>query len=313
MLSAQVGNCDSVQVLDIKLNPFNTNQIMVRSAYTDFDNFISYPTFSLVDDNDFILAMETLNFFGMSIEQIHQVDIIDMDIEPGVTIPATLELWSFNYENLECTFEDDYLLWPVQECVPLTLTMNITAEDSVATAGTVSWNITYSSGETTELVIIQLDSAAALINWELCLPEGCDYELELGLSGFEGVAVSYSLHYSSSLAIGPSGWLLEDETVNHSFNLYNCFPTSIEPLQNDELILFPNPAGEFITVQFPGSFDELLIVIRDQNGRMIKSFTRNGSGSGFTFDTSDLTDGIYHISVTAQDGKKFHQRVVVAH
>src|SRR5690554_6524287 len=83
---AQVGNCDSLQILDIQLNPFDPNYIMVRSAYTDFDNFINLPTFTLVDENEFILAMEELNFFGMSLEQIHALEIIDLEVSEGVAV-----------------------------------------------------------------------------------------------------------------------------------------------------------------------------------------------------------------------------------
>lgn len=313
-LSAQVGNCDAVQILDVKLNPFNPEQIMVRSAYDDFDNFISYPTFSLVNEDQFILAMETLNFFGMSIEQIHQLDIVDLPIEPGVVIPATLELWSFDYEFLECTFEDDFLLWPDQECVPLTMTINLTAEDTLSFAGTMNWSISNSSGEVIESAITELDSAATLTNWQLCLPEGCDYEMNVELTGFAGMAVSYSLHYNSALAIGPAGWLLEDGMVNHPFNLYTCVPTNIRNAEFKNLKLFPNPSGDTVSIRFPESETNYgTVEVYDQQGRMIKKVSHHQSEEIFMLDVSDLPAGVYPITIWSKDGKTFHERVVVTH
>ena len=311
-LTAQVGNCDAVQVLDVKLNPFNPDQIMVRSAYTDFDNFISYPTFSLIDDNEFILAMETLNFFGMSIEQIHQLDIVDLQVEPGDVIPATLELWSFDYEFLECTFDDDFLLWPDQECVPLTMTINLTAQDTLSFAGTMNWSISDSSGEVIESAITELDSAATLTNWQLCLPEGCGYEMNVDLTGFAGMAVSYSLHYNSALAIGPAGWLLEDGMVNHPFNLYTCVSTNVENSLNRVVKFFPNPSGDKVSIRFPDSEKgNVMVEVYDQKGRMMKRVSHHRSEEIFLLDVSDLPAEVYHFTIRLQDGNTFHERVVV--
>ncbi len=304
---AQMGNCDSLQIIDIQLNPFDPDYIMVRSSYNDFDHFISLPTFSLVDEDEFILAMEALNFFGMSLEQIHSLEIIDIDLNEGVAIPAVLELWSMNYDNLECTITDEFLLWPVHECVPLTLTITRLGAD-IAT-GNLNWKISDLSGIAQFTDSLLLDSAAQSTSFQICLPKGCGYELEIGISDFDGLAVSYILHYSNSLAIGASDAFETDGNHIHPFNLYSCISTSIEAHQTMDFQIYPNPAEDLLQVHLP-AFRHAQFHLTDLHGRLVKTF--GATASPFQLDLSDLPVGMYLLTVIPEGGQRFHKRVVVA-
>lgn len=300
-VQAQMGNCDSLQILDIQLNPFDPNYIMVRSAYTDFDNFINLPTFTLVDENEFILAMEELNFFGMSLEQIHALEIIDLEVSEGVAVPATLELWSVNFENLECTVTDDFMLWPVQECVPVMFSVSLMGEDSLS--GNMDWKISDAAGNVHIADTFSLDTTAQLTNWEVCLPIDCGYEVQVNTEDFQGLAVSYSLHYRNALAIGVGGWLDEDGSYTHPFNLYNCETTSIEESNDADIQVFPNPANSRILIEGAGA--ESRYQLYDLHGKLLQESDAN------EIDVSGLQQGMYIITILTEEGEKVQKRVVV--
>ncbi len=92
-----------------------------------------------------------------------------------------------------------------------------------------------------------------------------------------------------------------------AFNLLD--PASIglaEYNSNITISMYPNPVNDKLTVQLPDNNENANIVITDITGKQVLSENKNGKL--FEFNTSDLTKGMYFITVKNSKGtvtKKF--------
>lgn len=308
--SGQVGNCDSVTVQEVQINPFHPNQIMVRAGYTDFDNFISYPGFSITDQDDFILALETVNFFGMSIEQIHVLDIIDLEVLQGMPVAGNLELWSFFYDFLECEYAGPFVLWPDQPCVPLRLTINTLAGDTLTAR--VNATIENSAGAVEAETTLELMEADTVIHWDFCLPQACGYTLELSTDSLVGPGFYYALHYSDFLAVGAAGNVFNDTVMTADFDLYSCTVTSATLNPEVSLDVFPNPATEHFVVRQPDRLGGAATLrVFDTGGRLIQRQSMLSDGGPQYIDCGSWPRGVYLMLWMDAQGRQAQKRLVV--
>ena len=310
-VSAQVGNCDSLQIINMKLNPFDTDFLMVRAGYTDFDNFINYPGFSVTDEDEFILALEEVNYFGMSLEQIHMLEILDLEIEEGQPVDGNLELWSGFFDYLECEYPGPFVWWPQQDCVPLRLTFNLFNEDTIA--GEAFWTVFNASGEIEAQESYSISSEESIVNWDFCLEAGCDYQLQITADSLIGPGFSYNLHYSDFLAVGANGIINESTTQSSQFNLYNCTITSAKDRRTTDWVVFPNPARDWFTLVFeePINPGETLEVF-DINGKQVPFAEQSTNmANEMTISCDRWSSGIYQLIRTDADGYRTSTRVVV--
>lgn len=306
---AQVGNCDSLQVLDFQLNPFNTEQLVLRSAYSDFDNFINYPGFSLVDEDLYILAQEEVNFFGMSTEQVHVLDVFDLEVAEGDAIFGDLELWSFFYENLECVLPGPFVLWPEQECVPLRMTLNIYDVDSAG--GNLSWNISEEGGEPLESQTVALDTMPELFHFDFCLTPGCGYTLNIETTEMEGTGMAYNLHYNNFLAVGAFGTFTAADAQNHSFDLYDCLLTGEDEVSSAKYNLYPNPVSDRVFMEFEKTELPQMIFVTDLTGREIVRI-ENPEVQLLSIKCSEWPSGVYLVSVLQHQNDLTTKKLVIA-
>jgi len=309
--SAQVGNCDSLSILDVRLNPFNINEIMVRSAYTDFDNFISYPGFAMVDDDGFILALETVNFFGMSTEQVHVLDIVDLPVAPNVPVETHLELWSFFFEELECVESGEFLLWPLEECTTVKLTFSGFGGGPIEAGYTCE--VQNQSGEIVASENITFEGTTAPQSVTFCLEEGCSYQLNISGLLTSTAGVSYALHFENYLATSAQGVIQDSVSdISHTFDIYQCLVTDVPELTESKLAVWPNPAADWFVIEgdFPGS-ENINYVIFDAMGRVF----RNGNGAvgnsnQLQINCTDWPGGVYFLNIQSSTGKFITQRLV---
>lgn len=73
----------------------------------------------------------------------------------------------------------------------------------------------------------------------------------------------------------------------------------------DELSLFPNPAGEFVTVQLTGFFE---VELYDEKGKLM--LYQDGYET-LKIPLGGLTDGIYWVNINASDGIREVEKIVV--
>lgn len=308
---AQVGNCDSLSIIDVRLSPFDINQIMVRSAYSDFDNFISYPGFSMVDDEGYILALETVNYFGMSTEQVHTLEIVNLSVEPDVPVETHLELWSFFFEELECVQTGEFLLWPLEECTTVKLTFSGFGGGPIEAAYTCE--IQNQSGEIVASENVIFEGTTAPQSVTFCLEEGCNYQLNINGSLASDAGVSYALHFENYLATSAQGIIQDSVTdISHTFDIYQCLVTDVSENEQPIISAWPNPSEDMFVVE--GDFpigESIIYVVFDAMGRVFHNGIRSpGESNHFQISCTDWPNGIYFLNIQTSTGEFITQRLV---
>lgn len=74
-------------------------------------------------------------------------------------------------------------------------------------------------------------------------------------------------------------------------------------LKDVELKLYPNPAGDYITAEFPVSQNAEIRVLNNA-GTVVKTFRVSGSDQKHNLNISELPDGFYHLQVIEKQDKK---------
>jgi len=80
-----------------------------------------------------------------------------------------------------------------------------------------------------------------------------------------------------------------------------CSLISVQELNAENIIVYPNPAKNKLYVQHPSSILINKIVLRDVSGRTIATLDARGSNNSIDIPT-DLSAGIYFIEIKCQDG-----------
>jgi hypothetical protein len=90
--------------------------------------------------------------------------------------------------------------------------------------------------------------------------------------------------------------------VQNSFlTRYELIYTGIEENNNDpQVLIYPNPASDIITIEFGTSLENTDIVLSDIQGRIIKSLKRSNFKE--SIDVSSLENGIYLLRIESASG-----------
>lgn len=308
--NAQMGNCEALTITDFKMNIFNPNEIMVRSSYSDFDNFISYPGFQFIGNDELTLGYESVNFFGLGTDQVHAMQNLGLEIVPGVPVSGRLELWSTFYEFLECEIDTaGVILLADADCYPVTF--GISSVGVNPSTGWMHWTI-----ENSELTLadsIFFDGEFDVFEIEYCLPVGCDYFLNVSLSEAEGEGFSYNLHYRNFLALGAQGLITPlSPTMQNRFLIVGCVqdPNSIAKIEMLQLSVFPNPAIDIIQIELPLTSDinNRELVVYNSTGQLI---VRQAAILNVAqIDCSQWPSGVYQIILNGMNGVEASAMVV---
>jgi hypothetical protein len=98
--SQNIPACDS---LDIECCTFDVSQNTVTLIASNYSSYLfDYPGFILYTSEMDTVAIETVNYFGISTDQPHTLDIIHPFSLP---FDGILELYVLFYDSLTCTFE----------------------------------------------------------------------------------------------------------------------------------------------------------------------------------------------------------------
>lgn len=95
-----INNCDQVEITSM-VSDSEANQI-VLNINTNSSYLYGYPSFAIFNSNGDTLAMEQVNYYGLSGESVHylniQTPLSDWDSE------INLQLYSGFYQTMECSF-----------------------------------------------------------------------------------------------------------------------------------------------------------------------------------------------------------------
>lgn len=94
-------NCNLVDLLSMEVN--SQNGALVLNVFTDSPYLIPYPTFTLSNSNGDLLAQEQLNYYGLSGESSHNLQLLT---DPSTwDSNLTIELYEGMNDGLVCSFE----------------------------------------------------------------------------------------------------------------------------------------------------------------------------------------------------------------
>jgi hypothetical protein len=95
-----LSTCDS---LEISCCSFDINQNTISLIASNYSGILfDYPGFILLNTDSDTLAFETVNYYGIGLEQMHILDIVHPFSLP---LEGILQLHTFFYDSLACTFE----------------------------------------------------------------------------------------------------------------------------------------------------------------------------------------------------------------
>jgi len=103
-----------------------------------------------------------------------------------------------------------------------------------------------------------------------------------------------------------------DKAVN---SIIDILPTTVglEEIENNrELVAYPNPAVDMITVPFGNATGNATINIIDVAGRTVSTQVINLTGGNVAIDVTELESGMYTFNVNYADGSKGEFKVVIA-
>lgn len=82
---------------------------------------------------------------------------------------------------------------------------------------------------------------------------------------------------------------------------------------NGPVSLFPNPASDQVNIVFPGLTGEATVSILAEDGRLIDQFqVDQTAGTKAVYDTNNLPNGVYLVSVMQASGEQNTLRLLVA-
>ncbi|WP_396198791.1 FG-GAP-like repeat-containing protein [Flavobacterium sp.] len=109
--------------------------------------------------------------------------------------------------------------------------------------------------------------------------------------------------------IWPSGTvdIISNPNINQTLNVIEGnFPLSASTFNGKNVIIYPNPASDYLTISNIEHLNINAINIIDTNGKTISKITSNYNA----IDVSNLSNGIYIISIETKEGKKFAENFI---
>ena len=104
--------------------------------------------------------------------------------------------------------------------------------------------------------------------------------------------------------IWPSGTVdvITNPSPNQTVNVIEgSFLLNTDSFTGNEILIYPNPSSDYISITNPESIDISLIKIIDPVGKTIKTISSNFS----KVDVSNLSNGIYMLNIETKEGENF--------
>ena len=77
---------------------------------------------------------------------------------------------------------------------------------------------------------------------------------------------------------------------------------------NEQVIVFPNPADEFISIQWPSAIQMNEIVLFDINGKQVQRYVNPQT---HTINVSELIPGVYIIRCQTHQNEFTHHKIII--
>lgn len=295
--------CDQVTIESVTLEPINMEVLQVHLTIDSQEFGFSYPGIRIYDENDNLVGEEEVNFFGIIEESTHLVPHNLEDIVPGDTYNFKVELWSDFYDVHECTFENSFIVRPVDACSPISLTASL--QNFNGTVETHDLQVIDQDGQIVFEDEVTFSDTLGYLVQELCLDPGCYTYLFAPQDGESSNEISCWIN--SFAWFFPEGYIQStlDGPIAIDFGVYSdCLVDVIEPEKSLELLIYPNPARERINVV--GIPSGSTWSLQNSQGQEVKF----GADSGrVEIDVEDLASGMYFLKINT--GTSVHSFQIV--
>lgn len=100
------------------------------------------------------------------------------------------------------------------------------------------------------------------------------------------------------------------DTADATITVYVC--TGINQLTSGNVVLYPNPSHNFVTLKTTGIDGRMDVTIADATGRVVELWNGIGTASGFshTFNLNSYTTGMYLVNVKTTNGTATYNLIV---
>ncbi len=266
----------------------------------------SYPSFILYDAGNDTLAMEQPDFFAISSEQLHKLQII-----PGATLPAgpfeaRLELWTGFNDSLRCSWHFLVTLCPEAPCVPLYPTVSATTLS--ASGASFAWTITDSLEQIIDSGELTFSGGLLQAQDTVCLPPG-NYTCTLLNPFLTGDSVYYSVLSAPWNGTSSPQVELSEGTPSAFTVLEPCIGTdnAVEDLYNGDLsVLFMD--GAVHIARADGSAIGRVDLF-DAEGRLLAA--TNCTVDVLSIPIPDQASGPCLARISDREGRVFSARLVL--
>ena len=98
-------------------------------------------------------------------------------------------------------------------------------------------------------------------------------------------------------------------TSNQSFtvNITNTITSTLAPFENALFIANPNPATNYIKVEFKSSVNVVQVEIADMLGKNVYESIVNQENSSLKINIEHLLSGVYFLKIKTEDGDKLQR------
>ncbi len=100
------------------------------------------------------------------------------------------------------------------------------------------------------------------------------------------------------------------DTADATLTVFVC--TGVNQLTSGNVVLFPNPSHNFVTLKTTGIDGHMQVTICDVTGKVVELWSGNSVAGGYnhTFDLSSYSYGTYMVSVKTDNGTATYSLVV---
>jgi len=274
------------------------------------------PVFTLVNHGTTTLVSCTINYQlnNGSTSTINWTGSLNTNQTAAVNLPAltannganTLTIWITNVNgtanddvtnNNSSTFNFNAISGNASS-----FSLNIVLDDYPEET---TWDIQDDAGN---IVASGSGYTGGTVDLDVCVASGC-YEFTIYDDYGDGICClygegSYSVINPNGVEVAAGGEFSDSETTTICTNTVGLD----ESKDSMGLIVYPNPAGDFLRVQTVST--SLEIRLYDSMGRMV--FNQFNSSAQATLATSNLSEGVYTLTVVSEKGT-YNRQVVINH
>lgn len=288
--------CDSLNILSIQWHPFTDTSIVVHVSNMNLNTLFNYPNFILFDANGDTLAIETTDFFGISIDNWHILPLVPGAVIPQTPFLGTLELWTDFTSELACSWTPLFDLCPQAPCV--TFYPNLQNFGGGLSIGDFMWTILNGTGDMVGTSTFNMTAMEQNAMDSICLVPGSYSMFCTPLSQPTGGQPYFGVQATGSLA-GPDQPVNWDTAPPLAFIVYeqcSSGPNTIPEFISNTISVAVNGRSITLATNSPKAVGP--VKVYDLTGKVVAEAPN--AGNWIQIDLNDHAEGVYVLHMNDQ-------------